>query len=107
MQKRNVYLLWDIFREKQNFNWTNIQNGYRIKLYTDSNICFCKWNGGELLFCFFRQLVVDDMNAEEEMIGGLGIVVEIDGSKFSKFKHHRGKHCGDGSWVFGGIKRKD
>ena len=47
------------------------------------------------------------MNAEEEMIGGLGIVVEIDGSKFSKFKHHRGKHCGDGSWVFGGIKRKD
>ena len=41
------------------------------------------------------------------MIGGLGIVVEINESKFAKYKYHRGKRCGDSSWIFGGIQRTD
>ena len=50
---------------------------------------------------------MDDASTTEEMIGSPGIVVEIDESKFSKLKHQRGKCCGDGSWIFGGIERTD
>ena len=41
------------------------------------------------------------------MIGGLGIVVEIDKLKFAKHKYYRGKRCGDSSWIFRGIERID
>ena len=73
-------------------NWTRIQTC--VPVVTD-------------YFGFFRQLLADDTNVEEEMIGGSGIVVEIDESKFAKRKHQRGKRCGDGSWIFGGDERTD
>jgi transposase-like protein len=38
------------------------------------------------------------------MIGGEGIIVEIDESKFGKRKYHRG-HRVEGAWVFGGVER--
>jgi transposase-like protein len=38
------------------------------------------------------------------MIGGEGIEVEIDESKFSKRKYHTGRSLREG-WVFGGIER--
>ena len=47
---------------------------------------------------------MDDINTTEEMIGGPGIIVEINESKFAKRKHHRGKRCGDGSWIFVALK---
>ena len=37
------------------------------------------------------------------MIGGEGIIVEIDESKFGKRKYHRGRII-DGVWVVGGQK---
>lgn len=37
-------------------------------------------------------------------LGGPGIVVEIDESKFGKNKHHRG-HPVEGVWVVGGVER--
>jgi hypothetical protein len=37
-------------------------------------------------------------------IGGPGIVVEVDESKFGKRKHHRG-HPVEGVWVIGGVER--
>ena len=40
------------------------------------------------------------------MIGGEGIVVEIDESKFGKRYQHKGRHV-DGVWVFGGIKAEN
>lgn len=40
----------------------------------------------------------------KEKLGGTGIVVEIDESKFGKRKYHRG-HYVEGQWVFGGYER--
>ena len=37
-------------------------------------------------------------------IGGPGIVVELDESKFGKRKDNRGKKV-KGAWVFGGVER--
>ena len=41
-----------------------------------------------------------------DKIGGSGIIVEMDESKFGKRKHHRG-HRVDGVWVFGGVEKTD
>ncbi|KAI5152248.1 hypothetical protein ENBRE01_2685, partial [Enteropsectra breve] len=38
------------------------------------------------------------------MIGGPGVVVEVDESKFGKVKYHRG-HRVEGVWVFGMVER--
>ena len=43
------------------------------------------------------------MDASEQ-IGGNGIEVEIDESKFGKQKYHRG-HKVEGQWVFGGREK--
>jgi transposase-like protein len=53
---------------------------------------------------YYRQLVTSVLEIEDSVIGGNGIVVEIDESKFGKRKYHRG-HMVEGSWVFGGIER--
>jgi hypothetical protein len=37
-------------------------------------------------------------------VGGDGIVVEVDESKFGKRKFNRGHHI-EGAWVVGGIER--
>lgn len=39
-------------------------------------------------------------------IGGKGLYVEIDESKFGRRKYYRGHHV-DGQWVFGGIQRNN
>ncbi|KAF8771221.1 Protein GVQW3 like protein [Argiope bruennichi] len=41
---------------------------------------------------------------EYNKIGGVGVIVEIDESKFGKRKYNRGKRV-EGKWVFGGIER--
>lgn len=54
---------------------------------------------------FFRQLVSETLQDDDELIGGPGIIVEIDESKLGKRKYHRG-HRVEGVWVLGGIERK-
>ena len=54
----------------------------------------------------FRQLVADSLETEDCIIGGPGIVVEIDESKIAKRKYNRGHHI-EGAWVFGGIERTE
>ena len=49
----------------------------------------------------FRQLVSGALEEEDTFIGGNGVIVEIDESKFGKRKHNRGHHV-EGVWVVGG-----
>ena len=61
-------------------------------------------------FNFCRDVCIDLLDSDlaigsaSDVIGGEGITVEIDESKFGKRKYHRGKHV-DGVWVFGGVER--
>lgn len=54
----------------------------------------------------FEDLVSTMIENENIKIGGPGIIVEIDESKFGKRKYNRG-HRVIGSWVIGGVERTD
>ncbi|GBL96268.1 hypothetical protein AVEN_118797-1 [Araneus ventricosus] len=53
---------------------------------------------------FCREVCQDILIWRSGKIGGPGIVVEIDESKFGKRKYNRGKRV-VGRWVFGGVER--
>ena len=58
---------------------------------------------------FCRDLAVYHYENEEistDKIGGVGTVVEIDESVFSKRKYHRGRLVKE-TWVFGGVNREN
>jgi hypothetical protein len=55
-------------------------------------------------FKYFRELVADSLDEADYCIGGPGIVVELDESKFGKRKYNRG-HRVEGVWVLGGVER--
>jgi transposase-like protein len=57
-------------------------------------------------YSFFRELVADSLDSEDWTIGGDGVVVEVDESKFGKRKYNRGKRI-EGAWVIGGIERTE
>lgn len=53
---------------------------------------------------YFRELISNDIEAEENIIGGEGIVVELDECKLGKRKYNRG-HRVEGVWILGGVER--
>ena len=53
---------------------------------------------------FCREVCVTVLEKESTQIGGEGIEIEIDESKFGKRKYHRGRKV-DGVWVFGCIEK--
>ena len=55
---------------------------------------------------FFRDTCLTTMLEYSEQIGGVGVEVEIDESKFGKRKYHKG-HRVEGQWVFGGREKHD
>lgn len=50
------------------------------------------------------QMVAECVEERSQMIGGAGIIVELDESKLSKRKFNRGHHV-EGVWVIGGVER--
>jgi transposase-like protein len=54
----------------------------------------------------FRQLVESAIDEEDTVIGGEGIVVEVDETKLGKRKYTRG-HRVDGVWVVVGVERTE
>ena len=54
----------------------------------------------------FRQLVVSSLEDSDTQIGGEGVIVEIDESKFGRRKYNRGKRV-EGTWIIGGIERTE
>ena len=52
----------------------------------------------------FRQLVSSTLLPEDVVIGGEGIIVEVDETKLGKRKYNRGHHV-EGVWVVVGIER--
>ena len=55
---------------------------------------------------YFRDVCTYICLKESQAIGGPGVEVEIDESKFGKRKYYRG-HRVDGKWVFGGREKND
>jgi hypothetical protein len=53
---------------------------------------------------YFRQLVSSSINDDDTKIGGEGVTVEVDESKFGKRKYNHGHHV-EGVWVVGGVER--
>jgi hypothetical protein len=56
------------------------------------------------LLKFFRKLVQDSLDEDDSIIGGEGIIVEVDEAKFGKRKYNRG-HRVEGVWVLGGVEK--
>ena len=55
-------------------------------------------------YAHYRQLVADSLDEIDCKVGGPGIIVEVDESKFGKRKNNRG-HRIEGVWVVGGVER--
>ena len=55
-------------------------------------------------FLFFRESCIHSIMEHSQQIGGNGIEVEIDETKFGKRKYHHG-HKVEGQWVFGGREK--
>ena len=77
----------------------NVENNFIREQLGLSNQTVVDWGSYCREVCFS---LLD--NTTYSQIGGEGVVVEIDESKFGKRKFHRGKRV-DGVWVFGGCER--
>jgi len=53
---------------------------------------------------FCREVCIFWLCKQSTVLGGAGVVVEIDEAKFGKRKYNRGRWL-DGQWVFGGFER--
>jgi len=53
---------------------------------------------------FCREVICNALILNKQKLGGPGIEVEIDESKFGRRKYHKG-HRVEGQWVFGMFER--
>jgi hypothetical protein len=61
---------------------------------------------GTAFIKYLTELVSGDINEENCKIGGEGITIEIDESKFAKRKNNRGHHV-VGAWIVVGIEHME
>lgn len=78
-------------------NYTNEQIAHEVN---------CSPKTASAWSSFLRYTCLSKMLDHSEAIGGPGIEVEIDESKFGKRKYHKG-HKVEGQWIFGGRESKD
>lgn len=52
---------------------------------------------------YFRELLADSLDEEQIIIGGDGVLVQVDETKLGKRKYNRG-HRVEGVWVIGGVE---
>jgi hypothetical protein len=57
-----------------------------------------------IFYSHFRQLVASSPSPEDSIIGGQGVIVELDECKIAKRKYNRG-HRVEGVWILGGVER--
>ena len=55
---------------------------------------------------FFRQLVASTLDSDDMIIGGAGIVVQVDETKMGRRKYNKG-HRVEGAWVIVGVELTD
>ena len=77
--------------------FSNKEIEHKLKL---SNKTIVEWT------IFFQECITSIMLKHSEPIGGKGVEVEIDESKFGKRKYYRG-HRVEGQWVFGGREKNN
>ena len=82
-----------IYLWSQGFSASEIKHELKI-----SNKTITEWTH------FLRESCIYSVMENSSSIGGNGIEVEIDESKFGKRKYHRG-HRVEGQWVFGGREK--
>jgi hypothetical protein len=51
-----------------------------------------------------HQLIAENVKEQDCILGGPGVIVEMDECKIAKLKHHRG-HPVEGAWVIGAVER--
>ena len=79
---------------------TTITSDEHGKLIQTSRETVCDYK------CYCRDVcfnIVSELSSDQ--IGGNGLTVEIDESKFGKTKYHKGRYI-KGQWIFGGICRE-
>ena len=57
-----------------------------------------------IFYAHFRALVASSLLPDDTIIGGDGVIVEVDETKLGKRKYNRG-HKVNGVWILGGVER--
>jgi hypothetical protein len=82
--------------------------GYQWLTGASASTCITQLGHSSATICSFygryRRLVAGALSFEDTMIGGDGIEVDVDESKFGRRKNNRG-HRIEGVWVLGGVGR--
>jgi transposase-like protein len=55
------------------------------------------------ILALIRNNVIENIELSDNKIGGKGIEVQLDESKFGKRKYNQGHHV-EGAWIFGGVE---
>ena len=79
---------------------TSIEENSNNKLVVTSSETVCDYKRYCRDICYN---IVSEISSDK--IGGHGLTVEIDESKFGKNKYHKGRYI-EGQWIFGGICRE-
>ena len=107
MQERILYLSYSFFAGSRlkcsavvhlAYLWLTNCSSSTVQMHTGhSTATVSAYNG------YFRQLVSSALDSYDAIIGGQGIVVQVDETKMGKRKYHRG-HRVKGAWVVVGVE---